>query len=56
MKEETVPIKRSEVINIRVLPADAEILRERAQARGIALSTFCYLLIKDELERYNQEI
>lgn len=55
MKEESLPIKRSEAINIRVLPTDADILRERAKARGLALSTFCYLLLKDELERYIKE-
>lgn len=50
MKEEIMPIKRSEVINIRVLPIDLEILRNRAQAKGLALSTYCYLIIKDTIQ------
>lgn len=50
MKEDAMPMKRSEVINIRVLPTDSEILRNKARARGLAVSTYCYLIIKDAIE------
>ena len=43
-------ITRTEVINIRFMPQDVSKLQELASKKGIALSTYCYLLIKEVLD------
>lgn len=50
MKHEIAPIKRTKVINIRVLPDDVKILQSMADKKGLAVSTYCYLIIKDAIE------
>ena len=50
MKQEIAPIKRTKVINIRVLPDDFRPLQEMADKKGLAVSTYCYLIIKDVIE------
>lgn len=50
MKHEIAPRKRTKVINIRVLPDDVKILQSMADKKGLAVSTYCYLIIKDAIE------
>lgn len=50
MKQEIAPIKRTKVINIRVLPDDFTPLQKMADKKGLAVSTYCYLIIKDAIE------
>lgn len=44
------PIKRTEVVNVRFLPEEIQMLREEAQSKNIPLSTYCYLIIKNAIE------
>ncbi|GAA5100681.1 plasmid mobilization protein [Wohlfahrtiimonas larvae] len=53
MKSDVEPSKRTKVINIRVKPEDAEKLQLLANQKGLALSTYCYLLLKNEADQYN---
>ena len=50
MKREIAPIKRTKVINIRVLPDDLKPLQEMADKKGLAISTYCYLIIKNAID------
>ena len=51
MKQEVAPIKRTKVINVRVLPDDLKPLEELANKKGLSVSTYCYLIIKSVIER-----
>ncbi len=50
MKIDNVPTRRSQVINLRFLPQDVIKLQKMAQEKGIPLSTYCYLIIKDTID------
>ena len=50
MKREIAPIKRTKVINIRVLPDDVPLLQDMADKKGLAVSTYCYLIIKNAID------
>lgn len=50
MKTDNVPTRRSQVINLRFLPQDVIKLQKMAQEKGIPLSTYCYLIIKDTID------
>lgn len=50
MKTDNVPTRRSQVINLRFLPLDVIKLQKMAQEKGIPLSTYCYLIIKDTID------
>lgn len=43
------PIKRTEVVNVRFLPEEILMLKEEAASKGIPLSTYCYLIIKNAI-------
>lgn len=44
------PIKRTQVVNVRFLPEEIEVLREDASSQNIPLSTYCYLIIKKAID------
>lgn len=50
MKNNNVPTRRSEVINIRFMPQDISRLQKLAEKKGIPLSTYCYLIIKNTID------
>lgn len=43
------PIKRTEVVNVRFLPEEIQIIKEEAVSKNIPLSTYCYLIIKNSI-------
>lgn len=51
MKTGNLPTKRSHVINLRFLPQDVIKLQKMAEQKGIPLSTFCYLIIKNTIDK-----
>ena len=51
MKTDNVPTRRSQVINLRFLPQDVIKLQEMAERKGLPLSTFCYLIIKNTIDK-----
>lgn len=51
MKTGNVPTRRSQVINLRFLPQDVIKLQKMAEQKGLPLSTFCYLIIKDMIDK-----
>lgn len=44
------PIKRTEVVNVRFLPCELEIIRAEAISKDIPLSTYCYLIIRNAID------
>lgn len=44
------PIKRTEVVNVRLLPEEIQMLKEEAASKAIPLSTYCYLIIKNAID------
>lgn len=51
MKIDNVPTRRSQVINLRFLPQDVTTLQKMAEQKGLPLSTFCYLIIKNMIDK-----
>ena len=51
MKTSNLPTKRSHVINLRFLPQDVIKLQKMAEQKGLPLSTFCYLIIKNTIDK-----
>ena len=51
MKTGNLPTKRSHVINLRFLPQDVIKLQKMAEQKGLPLSTFCYLIIKNTIDK-----
>lgn len=51
MKTGNLPTKRSHVINLRFLPQDVIKLQTMAEQKGLPLSTFCYLIIKNTIDK-----
>lgn len=44
------PIKRTEVVNVRFLPEEIQLLKNEAISKDIPLSTYCYLIIKNAID------
>lgn len=51
MKTNNVPTRRSQVVNLRFLPQDVIKLQKMAEQKGLPLSTFCYLIIKNTVDQ-----
>jgi len=55
MKQPATTRKRTKLVNLRVLPEDYDELQKLAAKKGIATSTYCYLIIKESINQVNHK-